>query len=243
MHTASTSIRTELIDGRLRILTTAGLLRPMQLSTSGAHAQVALVATGSLLHPGDEVNLEVAVGAGTSLDVIEPAGTVAYSGGPSAWHVRIILQDKANLVWHGEPFVVAHGAEVDRSTTITLGSDARCLLRETLVLGRTGESPGHVRSRTRATDPAGPLLVEDMDLGPSAQSPGILGQNRILDTVLDLAGASVGVVGRPPGATLGDARAVRMVLERGGTVHRSLASDLHLSDLAQTVMSSMTSRL
>lgn len=221
MRTATTSIRTELgADGRLHVRTTGQQPRPMLLGSDGTHARVALVATGSLLHPGDHVRIEVEVAAGTSLEIVEPSGTVAYSGGKSCWDVRISIQDKGKLVWTGQPFVVAEGAEVYRSTTIQLGHDAGLLLREALVLGRTSEAPGHVLARTRITGPSGPLLVEDLDLGPDAQVPGLLGTDRVHDMIVALG----------PAAEDGNGSAMR--LERGGTVHRFLGPDLHLSPLS-----------
>lgn len=211
-----TRIRTELIGSRLAVLTSGQQPRPMPLGSDGTRARVALVATGSLLHPGDHVRIEVEVGLGTTLEIVEPSGTVAYSGGESTWDVRIVIRDKGNLIWRAEPFVVAAGAEVHRSTTVDLGRGAGLRLHETLVLGRTGEAAGRVLARTRVSDPDGPVLVEDLDLGPAAQVCGVLGPNRVVDSMLAL-GPDVPAV---PGA---------MRLERGGILVRDLVGHAHLS--------------
>ena len=57
------------------------------------------------------------MGAGARLDLFDVAGTVAYHGRgePSAWHVRLELDEGATLTYAGEPFVVGDGADVTRT--------------------------------------------------------------------------------------------------------------------------------
>jgi urease accessory protein len=201
------------------------LLRPLVLACDGRGARVALVATSALLLDGDHVRIEVSLGPGAWLDVVEPSGTVAYDmrGGRARWDVDVRLGADARLRWHGEPFVVARGGRVDRSTTVTMGPGARCCLRETLVLGRAGEGPGQVASRTRVSQAEVPVLLEDLLLGEVSAVPGILGQHRVVDT-LSLLGARAHQHAVPPGA-------VRLDLERPGTVLRSLVGELHESEV------------
>ena len=93
----------------------------------------------------------MSVGEGTRLDLFDIAGTVAYHGRgrPAAWHVRIELADGAELRYRGEPFVVADGADVQRTLRVELADTAGLRLRETLILGRSGEFGGRLRSETR----------------------------------------------------------------------------------------------
>ncbi|MFF2269724.1 urease accessory protein UreD [Cellulosimicrobium cellulans] len=143
--------------GRVRCDLRPGALSPRVLSTGPGAARVALVATRALLLGGDRVRVEVHVGEGVELELVEVSGTVAYAGrGRSAsWDADARVDAGGLLVWDALPFVVADGADVERTTHVALadrgarGQGGVALLRETLVLGRTGEVGGRLRSRTR----------------------------------------------------------------------------------------------
>jgi urease accessory protein len=128
------------------------------------------------------------VRAGACLDLGDVAGTVAYSGRgvPAAWHVRATVADGATLRYAGEPFVVADGADVTRTLELDVATGAAVLLRDTVVLGRSGERGGRLRSRTAVRVGDTPVLREDQDLDPDRDrcAPGLLGCHRVLDTVL-----------------------------------------------------------
>ena len=208
-------------DGPVAVGLRSGALRGQLLGRDGRGAHVALLAAQALLLGGDVVRLDVRVGAGCRLEITEPAGTVAYSmdGASAGWHTTIEVEAGGLLVWHTAPFVVSERAHVERSTTIALAEDAGCLLRETLVLGRSGEAPGRLASATYAERDGSPVLVERLDLGPAARVPGMLGANRVVDQVLDLR----------PGRTSEDPTALN--LAAGGVVHRRLGTQAHLASL------------
>ncbi|MCI2239228.1 urease accessory protein UreD [Paenibacillus sp. TRM 82003] len=208
--------------GRLDLA--SGALVPRVLSRAPGAARVALVGARALLVAGDDVHLDVAVGAGCALELVEVAGTVAFDqrgGPPASWRVRARLGSGARLTWHGEPFVVADGASVERSTDVELAEGAVALLRETLVLGRTGERGGALLSRTRAHLDGRPLLAEDLDLREPAvrTSPAVLGTARCVD--------SVTLLGARPAGDEPDA----LHLQGPGALARTLTADAHTSDL------------
>lgn len=211
--------------GRARCSLRTGLLSPRVLSSDATGARVALVATSALLLAGDEVRIDVHVGPGAWLEVVETSGTVAYDarGGSASWDVSIHVEAGGTLVWEGLPFVVAAGADVTRTTTATLADDAALLLRETLVLGRTGEVGGDLRARTRCTLGGRPALVEDLRLDASRTAPGVFGAARVLDSILCL-GA------RPP-ATEPSGGQVHLDLDVPGALVRSLGQDAHRETL------------
>ncbi len=64
---------------RPRCLLRGGLLVPRRLPAPEGGVRVALVAATALLLAGDEVEVEVVVGEGLRLEVVETAGTVAYA--------------------------------------------------------------------------------------------------------------------------------------------------------------------
>jgi urease accessory protein len=234
------------VSGRVRCDLHPGPLSPRVLSTGPRAARIALVATRALLLGGDHVRVEVRVGEGVELELVEVSGTVAYPGRgrPASWHVDARVGAAGLLVWDALPFVVAQEADVERRTDVVLDRDAVALLRETLVLGRTGETGGRVRSRTRVDqvceEGGEELFVEDLDLGDDRALPGILGEDRVVDSVL-LVGArpparavasGPGGTSRPSGTPAGP---LRLDLDGPGAVARHLGAGTHDSGLGPVV--------
>ncbi|MGN6241013.1 MAG: urease accessory protein UreD [Cellulosimicrobium cellulans] len=266
--------------GRVRCDLRPGALSPRVLSTGPGTARVALVATRALLLGGDRVRVEVHVGEGVELELVEVSGTVAYAGrGRSAsWDVDVRVDAGGLLVWDALPFVVADGADVERTTRVSLadggarGGRGAVLLRETLVLGRSGEAGGRLRTSTRVdlsppgatrtsrgaggtgesaapdgsgppwrSDPARPehvreLFVEDLDLGDDRTLPGILGDLRVVDSVLCLgtrppASAPLSdattAPRRPPLRTSAPVGPLRLDLDGPGAIGRHLGASTH----------------
>lgn len=196
-------------------------LRALVLSVEPGRARIALVADGALLLAGDQVTVRCAVGPGVRLDIVETSGTVAYAmrGGRASW--TLDLDIAGELTWSGLPFIAATGAVVARRTTVRLRGEARVLIRETAVLGRTGETGGEINSLTQVVDDEGELLVEQLTLSSRGQRPGILGRARVLDTVL--------AVGHPP------PEGPVLTLDRRGWLARELLDDYHENTMDQCV--------
>jgi urease accessory protein len=224
--TGTTRIRVHLAGDRPRVTSTPGLLRAAQVHARPGWIRLGLVATTALLLGGDEIELNVEVGAGARLWLFDVAGTVAYHGRgrPAGWRVRVRLAEDAQLVWSGAPLVVAAGADVTRSVRIDACSSAAALVRDTVVFGRTGETGGRLRTTTAVTVAGKPVYLEDCDLGPDQRGrPGMLGEATVVDTVTALG----------PAPTGGSASAVpAFVLPWGaGTLTRHLGTDLAASPL------------
>lgn len=207
------------------VRTAPGLLQPRLVSRRGTQAHVALVAGGALLVGGDEVAVEIEVEDGCRLTLEDVGGTVAYPsrGTASRFDVRIRLGAGARLVWHSHPFVLAQDADVERRTEVELGPGAALCLRETLVLGRSGEQGGTLRSGLRVHERGGmPVLVEDLLLEGHRPRPGILGDGSVLDSVLVAGMRPAGEA--PPGVTV-------LELARPGALARRIARATHDSAL------------
>jgi urease accessory protein len=233
-----TRIGVQEADGRARLTLTEGPISPRILQVTQNGARIGLVATQALLLGGDHVHLDIEVGSGSWLELVETAGTVAYDadGAVSSWTVDIRVADGGVLIWAGEPFVVARGANVVRSTTIDLGAGAVACIRETLVLGRSGEVGGAVRSTLTAREtvmcePPVELIVEDLDLThPHIRGlPGLLGESRVIDTV-SLLGIRAPI---EPAAAPGQ----RFDLDGPGTLARSLTTTFAASGLSMIMTS------
>ncbi len=221
----TTRIRVERRPDGVRVTLSGGLLRPQRVVDGPAGPRVGLVATTALLLGGDEVDLVVEVGPGAGLDLFDVAGTVAYHGRgrPASWRTTVSLAEEAGLSYAGQPFVVSDGADVTRTLGVDLADSARLRLRETLVLGRDGQTGGRVQSRTGLRVGGIEVWREDTEFDPAGMRdhPGMLGGHRVVDTVL--------TVGLPPPAA---PRAVAYALLGGvGAVTRYLGTELADSPL------------
>ncbi|GGD13419.1 urease accessory protein UreD [Nocardioides daphniae] len=164
--------------GGCRLSGGGGVFRAVLQGAAPTGARVALVPERALLLAGDDVALHVTVGRGLRLELVETGGTVAYDmrGGSARWATRFTVEPGGCLVHETLPWVSAAGSQVERSLELDLDIGARALLRETLVLGRHGEEPGALTSRTRVRRNGRDVFVEELD---SAD----LAPHRVLDQV------------------------------------------------------------
>ena len=182
-----THVGVEICPGRPKLRLVGGSLAPRLITADATGARVALVATTALLLGGDSVHIDVCVGPGAWLEIVETAGTVAYDaqGQASTWAVHAEVGSRGMLLWHGEPLVVSRGADVLRTSTVELGERSVVCLRETVVLGRSGESGGALFVRNRVSLRGDACLAEDLDLRSAGirELPGLIGTAKVLDTV------------------------------------------------------------
>lgn len=170
-----------------RELVTGTFLAPRPVAAPRGVVRLALVGTRAGLLTGDTLDLRVTVAPGARLELIEPAGLVAYDhrGGAATWSASVALGEGARLCWGSRPFVVSSGARVERRVTADLAPGSAMLWRELLVLGRSGERGGAVRTVTRASYGGDELLVEDLDFTEPdlRELPGVLDGARFLGAV------------------------------------------------------------
>lgn len=205
-------------DPRAHVELAVGALAPRLISRGATRAHVAVAAAGMVLLGGDHVHIEVDVGAGCTLEIEDVGGTVAYRGARSAWILHVRIQAGGTLLWNGLPFVVTHGADVERRSSLLLESGARAVIRETLVLGRHREQGGRLVSALTVVDGDGPILLERLEADGSVPAPGVLGNNRVLDAVL--------AVGFRPATRPHD-----LEFDRHGAMARHLSDHTHGSPL------------
>lgn len=174
--------------------------RPLRDASGSGAACVALVQTAATLLSGDDARIELVLGDGAALDVVETGATVAHhvrAGPPAALSVAVTLAAGARLRWLARPLVLAHGSAVERETRVALAAGAQALLRETVVLGRSDEPPGALRSRMRAVHDGRPLLHEQLDTDDLAalRSPVVAETAAVLDAIVLLGARGADVPG------------------------------------------------
>lgn len=209
MSTEHTLIR---VDGA-RTKLVPGALVP----TLTAPGEVSLLASRALLLAGDEVRLTVEIAAGSRLLLRDVAAMVAYDGrgGRASYDVHLVVAEGACLVWDTQPLVLSDGADVRRSLTAECAEGGRLLIRDTVVLGRSGQVGGHLICRTRISAGGRPAVAEDLDLPDDGV--GVLAVSRGIDTATAIGWRPVGT-----GAS-------RFELEAPGVIERDLVVDAHRS--------------
>ena len=158
--------------------------------------RVLLVGSAAAPVGGDELAVDVVVGAGATLRLGTAAASLAWpgpTGRPSTQTVHAEVADGAVLRWEPEPLVAVVGCRHHSTTTVAVAADATLWLLDEVVLGRTGEPSGHVTLTWRVERAGHVLLHHTEELGPdvpgwgSAVSAG--GHRHLLAAI---------AIGRPP---------------------------------------------
>ncbi|MFE8914898.1 urease accessory protein UreD [Streptomyces globisporus] len=174
----------------LPVLDGDGPFELRRLRSRGAEARVCVVGAMSAPLGGDRLRMEVIAQRGAALHVTSAAATLALRG-PTAAHatydVHVSVEDHAELRWLPKPLISAADSNLRQTWTIDLAPTARLVLREELVLGRTGEPPGRVTTRLTVRRGGRVLLDQEADYGPGAtgwDSPAVLAHHRAAGHIL-----------------------------------------------------------
>lgn len=187
----------------------------LEVGSDAVHACVLPTQAGPLA--GDHDRVRIVIGPGATLVVRPVAATVALPGAGRTWlDLEVEVGRGGRLVLEEAPLIVATGTYVERTATIELAAGAVAALRETVILGRTGELGGRLVSKVRITDDTGPVLHDALHLEPAtarqdnhvALAPG----HRVVGTLCLLGIDSPGDV--------------RFALARGGALRRFTAAGL-----------------
>ncbi|MGH3701525.1 MAG: urease accessory protein UreD [Pseudonocardiaceae bacterium] len=175
---------------------------PIVLRQTGPHRVHIVQAAGGPLG-GDELALDVHLGAGTSLQLCSAAAMVVQAGRhPAAaqWTVAVALAAGAVLDWCPEPTVVCDGAELHSSMTVIVQRGARAMLREVVMLGRARQQGGRYHGELAVEVDGAPLLHHTVLLDggdPVLAGPAGTGGARVVG-MLVVVGEDIG--GPPEGA-------------------------------------------
>jgi urease accessory protein len=129
---------------------------------------------------GDELRLEIEVGAGASLDVRGVAASIALPGRSASTSYLMVVVKIAEggcLRWLAEPLIAAASCRHEALSSVDMEEGARLIWREELICGRHGEPPGDATVATSLTYGGKPLLRQALRVGPQAPGhagPGVL---------------------------------------------------------------------
>jgi urease accessory protein len=158
----------ERVGGRLAVtaLRRGSRVAPRVLATGASVVRAAFVPFQAGPLGGDRDVVRMRVGAGAAL-VIEPiAATLALPG-----RIELVLDvevgEGGRLVLDEPPLIVAAGADVVRAVRLRLAAGAVVAVRDTVVLGRSGETPGRLAATLRATLDGVPLLHDTLLVEPA----------------------------------------------------------------------------
>lgn len=183
-------IRTELGDD--------GGTRLVELSATAPYAVkntpqgVHIVGAAASPLDGDQLFIDLDIGAGTSLVLRTVAATMAWPSridrGPSVMTVTAKVGEGARLHWLPEPIVPVQGCRHELHTRIELARTACLLWREEIILGRANEGPGSLLAMSRIEREGEALLHQRLVIDGTAArihaAPGIIGEARATGSVL-----------------------------------------------------------
>ncbi len=124
-----------------------------------------MVGSGASPVGEDHVRVRVEVGPGVSAELRSVAATVVYAarGAGTRWDTEISLASEAELRWRPEPVILTHDARHVATTTVHAAEGARLTLDEVLVLGRSQERAGNLRSTLSVTVGGHERLLTSID--------------------------------------------------------------------------------
>lgn len=114
---------------------------------------------------GDDLALDVEIGAGAVVAVCSAGATLvqpgagAAAGVPARWAVTARVGAGGRLDWAPEPTVVSDGAALESTLRVELAAGAAATVREIVVLGRYGQRGGRHSGGLEVVVDGVPLLV------------------------------------------------------------------------------------
>jgi len=222
--------------GRTRLATLRGepplVARRTGPRDAADEVEVHLVGAAAGPLGGDDLRIEVEVGAGARLCLRTVAASLALPGaGGERSRLEMVVQVAAGgwLRWLPEPLIAATGCHHLSRSTVELARGAGLVWREELVCGRHGEPAGDATLETTVRYAGRTLLRTDVAVGPRAagwDGAAVLGGARVTGSVLvvrpDWADG-----GLPAAAPLGPAAAVLPLATGPGVLVSATGPDFH----------------
>jgi urease accessory protein len=159
-----------------------------------------LVGSGASPAGEDRIRVRVQVDAGVTAAVRSVAATVVYAarGAGTRWSTELQVARGACLSWRPEPVILTERARHEAITTIHAEAGARLVFDDVLVLGRSGESAGDLRSTMDVRVDGAPTTLTSFDTSlPGWSGPAGVDGAKVIATRVLLGGDDV-VTAAPP---------------------------------------------
>jgi urease accessory protein len=159
--------------GVLGELSCAPPLTLRQVHGRAGRCELWLVGTAAGPLAGDDLSLSLSLRAGARAVLRATGASVAQGGGGrAALSIRADLGAGAELSGDPGTLIVCRGSRVDVRLELALGPGAAVDWRELIVLGRTGEPPGHATVCWDVTRAGRPVLRQFADLALAGLTAG-----------------------------------------------------------------------
>lgn len=139
---------------------------------------------------GDDLRLDLDVGAGSNLRVRSVAAQLAQPdprGRSSVATTTARIRGDAHVDWQPEPLISVAGSNHRATTLLQLDAGATVTWTDTIVLGRIDEHPGVLASRLRVEVAGRVLLDHDLITGlDHLDGPGANGRARTLTSTVQI---------------------------------------------------------
>lgn len=158
-----------------------GLTGGSPLAFRPASGMIWLVGTAASPVGNDDVEVRVQVEPGAAATVRTNAATVLWAGVRTRHHLSVSVGEAGSLDWQPEAVVATARCRHEQTAQVILAAGAYLRWRETLVLGRCGEAPGHVLSHLRVERGGAVLFDHALEIGaPGWDGPAVIGSNRVV---------------------------------------------------------------
>jgi urease accessory protein len=151
---------------------------------------VRLVGSGAGPLGGDDLALDVRVGAGATLDLSSVAASLVQPGATglgSRTTIDVEVAEGAHLHLHLQPSVLVAGCDHESVVRVRVGDRSSLVWRDEVVLGRHDERSGSLRQRVDVEVGGVALLRTEVALGPAlgySSSPAGVGTARAVGSLL-----------------------------------------------------------
>ena len=124
-------------NSKLDKLYQSGCAKLMLPKTYGEMTEAVLLNTAGGITGGDRLDINIEAESGAVIVTTQTAERLYKSSTePAKLRVNLSAKRAATLHWMPQETILFDGAELDRTIDLDMSSDSRCLLAETIILGR-----------------------------------------------------------------------------------------------------------
>ena len=126
-----------LCGNKLEELYQSGCAKLMLPKTYGEMTEAVMLNTSGGITGGDRLNVKIQVENGAVVATSQTAERLYRSiTEPAKIEIRLRANNAATLYWLPQETIIFDGAELDRTVCLDMSADSKCLLAETIVMGR-----------------------------------------------------------------------------------------------------------